>query len=993
MTNSHGSPLLPLTTRRAPDSDRGSKVIHFELVMPQVIANQIILWETGGRGPVDPREAATLLWSTPVAQFLNGQIDAWLNVPGLKLLVPALNALMVRNPTTWPKNQAELQEFVANEAPGTLNSISLMQELKDRRTIEFLNDLVLIFKFAAIGYNRPLRNVAELYRLLYTLLKSNNIPASRGDLIAHLSAPLVTPRVLTTLPGPAGPRPPPSNPPPPKPPVGTIGTLPEHVIESMNNQLTRIESQNRANRIRNVLKDVGLNDDSSIGKVMTALDITTNIPLLGEVADERTLDSFSTSGSKRLQSRLVSIRLFGASMLVDISELHARINRQRRELAMRIQETLPATTRQRLQAAGVTIEDLTIWPHLIPAILPSPSYLEPIGRSDLLLVRETTTGYRRSEIAYIENILIGESRNREHTNSIFTRKELFESTTRETEETRDLQVTDRAELSREISKVVSEDLKAQGNVEITSRGPTKVVASASVSFERSTEEAAKSAEDYSRETIERAIKRTMERVTREARSVFEQEITEVNKHGFTREGNAQEHMSGVYQYLERVSRARIFWYGERELYDILIPEPASIIWQLAATRKEIQIAIEQPDEELFKSLTLANIASKREDIIRAFRVIDMPEVPKESVEIATSFSATGSGDGAKYANSKELQIPDGYVVTSAKFVASADVEDSSDKPNGGVTIAGEVYLWEMQLSGNKGSASQDFTFTPPLSGPMVSVAMNTDNFTSLVGSVTLKLELTQAAREGWALDAYGRVAERYEQLRREYEQTVIQANAVESSSSIILPEGTRSYLKNIVRAELQRAAIDVMRNQPVNYDLIDDFSFSNSDGTLGSHPVIDLNSLRRNGPEIQFLQQAFEWEHLAWILYPYFWGRRTEWDRTVVVSHTDPDFTAFLNSGAARIQIPVRPGFEDLVKHFMETREVYEGDGLPKMGDPGYVPFIKEQMTSLGAPGEEIAWPVDNPRQWDIVQPTSLVLVRPAQSQLPKWDPETGAEV
>jgi hypothetical protein len=264
---------------------------------------------------------------------------------------------------------------------------------------------------------------------------------------------------------------------------------------------------------------------------------------LGEVADERTLDSFSTSGSKRLQSRLVSIRLFGASMLVDISELHARINRQRRELAMRIQETLPATTRQRLQAAGVTIEDLTIWPHLKPAILPSPSYLEPIGRSDLLLVRETTTGYRRSEIAYIENILIGESRNREHTNSIFTRKELFESTTRETEETHDLQVTDRAELSREISKVVSEDLKAQGNVEITSRGPTKVVASASISFERSTEEAARSAEDYSRETIERAIKRTMERVTREARSVFEQEITEVNKHGFTREGNAQEHMS------------------------------------------------------------------------------------------------------------------------------------------------------------------------------------------------------------------------------------------------------------------------------------------------------------------------------------------------------------------------------------------------------------------------------------------------------------------
>ena len=102
------------------------------------------------------------------------------------------------------------------------------------------------------------------------------------------------------------------------------------------------------------------------------------------------------------------------------------------------------------------------------------------------------------------------------------------------------------------------------------------------------------------------------------------------------------------------------------------------------------------------------------------------------------------------------------------------------------------------------------------------------------------------------------------------------------------------------------------------------------------------------------MQQAFEWEHLAWIVYPYFWGRRTEWSRTVVTSHPDPDFASFLNAGAARVQVPVRPGFEDLVKHFMETGEVYGEAGCPKMGDPGYVSFIDEQLTSLGAPGDEV---------------------------------------
>jgi hypothetical protein len=553
-------------------------------------------------------------------------------------------------------------------------------------------------------------------------------------------------------------------------------------------------------------------------------------------------------------------------------------------------------------------------------------------------------------------------------------------------------VTDRAELSREVSRAVSEDLKAEGSVEVTSRGPTKVVASASVSFERSTEEAAKNAEEYSRETIERAVKRTLDRVVRESRSLFEQETVEVNRHGFERAGDADEHVSGVYQYLERVSRAKMFWYGERELYDVLIPEPAALIWHLAISRKELQLTIEQLDEELFRSITVDNIADRREEVIRAFRVTDMPPVPVATLEASASFSATGSGDDAKHASSKELQIPEGYVASSAVFVASAEVEDEDDQPNGGVTVAGHVRLWGMSLSGNKGSTREDFTFTPPLSGPTVSVGFNADNFTSLVGSVTLTLTLTDEAKRNWALTAYGRVAERFEQLRREYAQALIQATANQPAPTATLPAGSRQRLTQIVRAELQRSAIDVMRNAPVNFDLIADFGYANPDGTLGTHPVVDLAALSSTQPAVRFLQQAFEWEHLAWVLYPYFWGRRSEWSRTVVVSHPDPDFMAFLNSGAARVRIPVRPGFEDMVKHFMETGEVYQGDGLPKMGDPGYVTFIDEQLTSLGAPGEEVPWPPAAPREWDVVAPTSLILVRPAQAALPTWDPDTGDE-
>jgi hypothetical protein len=982
-------------------------VVHLDLKAPPVVTAQEKLWEAGGRGPVDPREAAGLLWSVPVAAYLDGRADAWLDVPGVRSLLPGLTELASKDQATWPGSEAELRTLVAKAAPDSPDWAELAKELTKAGTLDLLNDLVLIFKYAAINENRPVQAVAELYRLARTLLTMSGGPSTREQVIASLTAPLVSPRVLTAPSGPPAPKPPAPKPTPPHPgpwvgprvDLTSVGAV--RALDRLGDELTRVEEARRRALLNNSLRDAGVSDPSLLRRIVTETLGTASsaFPPTGtsvsvQPADQPLARVSLPPASPSRRPHVIRGYLYGTPIMLDVGAVQARTARARHQMALWILQSLPEALRTRLGVLGVAIEDLQIWPDLVKAMAHGPSYLEPIGRSDLLLVRQTTTGYRRAEIAYIENVLIGESRDREHTNRVLTRQEFFERVERETEETRDLQVADKAELSREVSKVVSEDLQAQGSVQVTSRGPTTIVAAAGVSYDRSTEEAAKAAESYSRETIERAVKRTLERVTRETRSLFEQETTEVNRHGFQREPTAADHVSGVYQYLERVSHAKIFWYGERELYDLLIPEPAALIWQFAISRNELHIPIEAPDADLFASLALANIASKREDVIRAFRVTDMPPALEESRETSMSFSGTGGGDSAKYASGKELQIPDGYVATGATFVVSAEVEDEDDIPNGGVTVAGQVQLWEMTLSGNKGSARREFTFPNPLPGPALSVAVNADNFTSLAGSVTVRLGLTNAAREAWALAAYGRVAERYEQLRREYAQAVIQATANQPAETVSLPDGSRLKLQQVVRAELQRAAIDIMRNAPVDFDLIEDYPYAQADGTLGVQPSVGLGALHAAEPEVRFLQQAFEWEHLAWILYPYFWGRRSEWSRTVAVSHPEPDFGAFLNAGAARLQVPVRPGFEDLVKHFMETGEVYEGGGLPKMGDPGYVSFIDEQLTSLGAPGDEVAWPPGAPREWDIVAPTSLLLARSLKlAQLPSWDPDTGDEL
>jgi hypothetical protein len=1002
----NGTALLSLTTNRPPDSKRGTGLAHVVVTLPENIANQIELAEGGGRPPVDPKEAANLLWETPVAVYLNGRSDAWLSVPGVRLLLPGLESLGKLDSTQWPKDQAELKSFLAAAAPGGPTVAAWSAELKRAGTTTLLNDLLLVFKYAALHRSRPLDIVAGLYRLAVAATTQTDAPSTREQMIAWLTASFVVPRAFVARPILAPAKPPSGGgsgggKPGPRVPTFSFETdNGREILRRLEDELAKLERGARTSALTDALRAEGIRDPAVIARLTRVVDDGVLGPRTTPAAagdGSAGAPSVDIDRSWRPPPRTDIIRTYigGYSVLIDRAEFERRTTLYRKVLADHLTAALPASLRDRLARLDTSIDMLTAWPDLLTTAARSPSYLEPVGRSDLLVVRQMTTGYRQSEIAYLENILVGETRMRQHSLRVTTRREEFEQTIKEEEETHDLQTTDRAELSREISDVVKEDLKAEGSIQVTSRGPTKVVASASASYNRSTEEAAKIAEEYSRETVERAVKRTLERVTREVRTVIEREVIELNRHSFKRDSTAEDHVSGIYQYLERVSQAKIFCYGERELYDVLIPEPAALIWQMAVSRVEMHNPLRRPDAELFESLTLANIADKREEVIRAYQVSDLPDFPEDPRQVSMAISGTGGGGGAKHSQIKDLQIPDGYVAVDGTFVLSAEVEDENSKPNGGWIAGNLVRTWIINtLTDNTGSSAEDFTFVTPQPGPSIPVAFNADNFTSIVGAISLNLALTEKARRDWAIEAYARVSARYEQLRLEYEQTVIQLASTQQADSTKLPEGSRLELQRMVRFELQRSAIDFMRNAPVDFALMGEHDFIRADGSLGRHPTLDAEAVRASEPEIRFLQQAFEWEHMAWVVYPYFWGRRGQWDRTVVQTHPDPDFAAFLNAGAARVQISVRPGFENAVKHYMETGEVYGGLGMPKMGDRTYVSFIDEQATSLGAPGEEIAWPPDAPKEWTVLAPTPLVLARSAtKSQLPAWDAKTGDEV
>lgn len=1006
-----GTSLLAFNTKREPDPERGKGIKHLELSLPSHIEDEIERWENGKRPELDPREAAQMLWSVKTASHLDGRIDAWKNVPGVGLLLPGWQLITEMPKDAWPNSQNDLQKLIAEAVSPRIDPERFIERLKkidgEMSATDFLNDLLLIFKYAAIGHQRPIHLVADLYRLSRILLADKEVaPSNTKEIIGWLTAPLIVPPVFTAPLGPSGPRVPPqidNGNKPPKPPRKVNFTIDKEspkyreIIRRIERDLDEIDKIESDKATIRAIRNIAIDDPKAKANIIEAVRDRSETSLTD---NGNSIIRRATPKSTYRTSRKISRNIGGFPVLIDMAEIEKREEKQREEKTNALLNSLTDDLKLRYDALDSNQYVLDVSDeidHIIlyhPPAPAGPSYLKPAGRTDLLIVRQTTIGYRRAEIAHVENVLIGETRERDHTKRIFTRDELFESTERESEETTDLQTTDSSELSNEVNEIVSEDLSLEGSVEVTYRGPTKVVAKAAGSFEKSSETTAKAATEYATEIVDRAVKRIFERSTRETKSIFEQEIIEENRHHFVRDKNAEEHASGIYQYLERVSRAKIFSYGERDLYDILVPEPAALVWNLATPAMDSGDEIEPPDHDLFNSITLDSLTNinMRKAIIKAFKVVDFPDYPEEG-SIPVTFSEArydDDSDNNVYAKHQTERIEKGYEATKAVCKIYAEIDDNDDKPRGSVTIGNDIEFWN--ITNNANTRDLDFEFTPPIQGSEIGIAVSVENHNTVTGSIVIFISPTKETIDQWKLEAYGRVAARFEQMQRDYELAVIRAEATQPAEEIDLPSGARRRLKKMVRNELQRAAIGIMRNKSVDdYDLINDEITQ-----WHPFPTTDIQELKKNEAEIQFLQQAFEWEHLSWVLYPYFWGRRDGipgWKNTVVQDHADPDFAAFLNAGAARLQISVRPGFQDLVKHFMETGEVYEGNGLPKMGDPGYVPFIDEQINSLGGPGEEVQWPPNDPIEWDVVTPTPLVLVRKVvEKQLPTWDEDTGEE-
>jgi hypothetical protein len=175
--------------------------------------------------------------------------------------------------------------------------------------------------------------------------------------------------------------------------------------------------------------------------------------------------------------------------------------------------------------------------------------------------------------------------------------------------------------------------------------------------------------------------------------------------------------------------------------------------------------------------------------------------------------------------------------------------------------------------------------------------------------VTLSCRRTNDAYDKWRIATWGSLRAGYEALVRQFAQQQ-QAEAFETQAfGGNGDEQPAEINRKIEREELQKWAIKSLRLVPQNLNAIERVGVSQEMSPLQAEA---------EAPVVRFYESAFEWDLMSYFLYPYHWGRRESWEARRKLRRIDSRFQAFLQSGAARVIVPVTPGFEDKVLSFLD---------------------------------------------------------------------------
>jgi hypothetical protein len=606
------------------------------------------------------------------------------------------------------------------------------------------------------------------------------------------------------------------------------------------------------------------------------------------------------------------------------------------------------------------------------------------GITTLYLVKDEWNRYEPSELARIVNVLPGETfdarlRHREETD----KTSATSTSTTTTDETEQSQMQT-SSLSQTSAKDASLNVGVQGQVETSGQyGPTHVDTSLGAQLQVSNHTSDSRALSTAFQTVQRSVKTVAETVVQvqTTRTRVSDESFEDHK----LENQGSDVTVGLYRWLNEIHRVQVESYPNRFVVEFEIPEPGA--W-LRWAMDNAPASLDNPDPGPFRlagadhDLTPTDIdATTLGQLAAQWQVAGLTPPPPDTLTLSVKLSEDPSAQNSAAfvtATDDSMSVPNGYTATAWHADVFA-VRDWSWKQYGTmmtVTVGGGPS--GMSSTGDLGQAA---FVDQGLSGDVgeitngtIPVAVYTIALQGFTCVVNVTCALMDEAYRQWQESTFDTIAATYQSLRAAYQQE--RDAAAQQPGGLTGVTGSPDLNKQRVANEMRRLVIEELIGTPFDGAPAIDVD---SSSTPPDEPSVDLAGARNVARRVQFMEQAFEWENLVFICYPYYWARRSVWATNALSASADPEFDQFLNSGSARVVVPARPGFEALVNFFLYTGQIWGGGDPPAPNDPDYLSIAQEiQAVQVGATD---GTPVGS--SWEISLPTTLIWAGTDPSTLP----------
>lgn len=617
--------------------------------------------------------------------------------------------------------------------------------------------------------------------------------------------------------------------------------------------------------------------------------------------------------------------------------------------------------------------------------IPSGFGMKNIGVADYLKVEQSLQGYVEGEVAHIENVMARERREKATKKTSKSEITTIESSDSEKEQLRDTSSTERFEMQNEIAKAMQQTKDAHAEAHVDgSYGGINFGVSGGFATHNSKEENTKQAMTQAKEITQKATDKIVTKVHKERTEKMIEEFEETNIHEFdNRRGD--KHVVGVYRWVDKVFKNQIYNYGKRMMFEFMIPEPAKLhrLGMTISKNQENQLVkpVDPRESAIHQMKDFASLNGTSGDTILkywlgVYNVESKNLARKINISLPISFSTPedykndSEFDEVAHGNF-ELEIPEGYSTTNKAQIEAAILAHAVKDPGiGAYVCVGNVRhnMLYNDINQFRNAFTKDITTLNKYSGK-IGVSYSSEGFHAGNINVNVECELND---EGLQI-IFNKIIAAYEKAKAKYEQDLaaVKAQGVEIKGS------NPGFYRQIENTILRRNCISYMINQDPLAALTfgkDKYYRTNSSEESFLNTEIKLDStLDKYTAFVKFMEQAFEWEIMSYYFYPYYWGNRNSWDKMYQFDDNDATFRAFMQSGMARVIVTVRPGFEEAVRHFMSTGQIWNGGEVPVIDDPMFLSIVDEMRKTEGEKYGK-AWASRVPTALTILQAQSIGL-------------------